>query len=95
MIMLAAITCIPAAAQTLLWSEEFDVGTAPDPNVWTAELGNGSQYEIPGWGNGEKQIYTGDADNVMVTNGNLVITALRDGDNFTSARPKIGKGFCC
>jgi beta-glucanase (GH16 family) len=88
MIMLAAVTCLPAAAQSLLWSEEFNAGPELDPNTWTAETGDGSQYDLIGWGNGEKQIYTGDAANVMVTNGNLVITAQRDGNDFTSARIK-------
>jgi beta-glucanase (GH16 family) len=87
-IMLAASVCMLSSAQTLLWSDEFDSGSVPDPNTWTAETGDGSQYGIPGWGNSEDQIYTGDAANVMVTNGNLVITALRDGDDFTSARIK-------
>ena len=89
LIALAANACMLTAAQTnLLWSEEFSSGSAPDPNTWTAETGDGSQYGIPGWGNNELQNYTGDAANVRVESGSLIITALRNGNNFTSARIK-------
>jgi beta-glucanase (GH16 family) len=88
LIALATNICMLSAAQTPMWSEEFDSGSVPDPNIWTAETGDGSQYGIPGWGNGEKQLYSGSTNNVRVEGGNLIITALRDGDNFTSARIK-------
>ena len=34
---------------TLVWSDEFD-GAQLDPEVWFFESGDGSQYDIPGWG---------------------------------------------
>ena len=63
---------VVANAQTLVWSEEFDSGTTPNPNVWTADLGNW------GWGNNELQNYTSDPANLRVENGNLVITAQKE-----------------
>lgn len=65
-----------------VWSEEFDSGTAPDSGIWTCDLGDG------GWGNFELQTYTCDVENLRVENGNLVITALKKGNHFTSARIK-------
>ena len=55
----------------LVWSDEFDTDGAPDPANWGYDLGNGDN----GWGNGELQSYTSDPSNVVVSNGNLVITA--------------------
>jgi len=44
----------------LLWSEEFDLGagSAPNPEIWGRDLGDGTDYGIPGWGNNELQVYT-------------------------------------
>ena len=53
----------------LVWSDEFDVDGAPNPANWTYDLGAG------GWGNGEAQTYTDDAENVKVEDGLLKITA--------------------
>ncbi|MDA0176328.1 MULTISPECIES: glycoside hydrolase family 16 protein [Mesoflavibacter] len=67
---------------TLVWQEEFDVDGAPNPANWTYDLGAG------GWGNQEAQTYTNNAENAVVTNGNLVITAINTGSGYTSARLK-------
>jgi len=64
----------------VLWSEEFNTGTAPDPEVWSYDLG------ASGWGNNELQEYTSASQNVRIENGNLVITALKNESGFTSAR---------
>lgn len=72
----------------LAWHDEFDgpVGCAPDPLVWTAQLGGG------GWGNGELQTYTDAPDNVALDgDGHLVISARAtttgsDDASWTSAR---------
>jgi|GEM_PF-54085 len=53
----------------LVWSDEFDVDGAPDPANWGYDLGGG------GWGNGEAQSYTDNAENVIVEDGMLKITA--------------------
>ena len=63
-----ALTARPAVAQ-LLWSDEFDTGSAPNPAVWSHDLGAG------GWGNQELQEYTDDPANARIAEGNLVITA--------------------
>ena len=52
----------------LLWSEEFnqEAGTAPNPEIWGRDIGDGSSYGISGWGNNELQVYT---ENNAFTNG--------------------------
>ena len=70
------------AFPTLAWSDEFDINGAPDAANWTYDLGAG------GWGNGEAQTYTDAADNVIVEDGFLKITAKADGSGYTSARLK-------
>jgi beta-glucanase (GH16 family) len=74
--------CVQATAQTLLWSEEFNYTGAPDSKEWSYDYGNW------GWGNQELQNYTNDSANVRVDGSNLVITAVREGNSFTSARIK-------
>lgn len=67
----------------LVWADEFDVDGAPNPANWTYDLGAG------GWGNGEAQTYTDDAENVIIQEGVLKITAKDDGSGgYTSARIK-------
>jgi hypothetical protein len=68
----------------LVFEDNFDTAGAPNPAIWTYDLGNG----VNGWGNNEVQNYTNNSENVMVEDGLLKITALRDGSNFTSARIK-------
>lgn len=57
----------------LVWSDEFDVDGAPNPSIWTYDLGAG------GWGNNEVQTYTDDPGNVVVEGGMLKITAKSEG----------------
>ena len=71
----------------LIWSDEFDTDGAPDAANWTYDIGTGDN----GWGNGEAQYYTDAASNVLVTGGNLVITAKAEtfmGSDYTSSRIK-------
>ena len=77
---------VPGGEMSLVWSDEFN-GARLDPATWFFETGDGSQYGIPGWGNGELQWYL--PDNAVIDNGKLVITARRQPQNgfeFTSAR---------
>ncbi|MFV9551839.1 family 16 glycosylhydrolase [Algibacter sp. PT7-4] len=67
---------------TLAWSDEFDTNGAPDAASWTYDLGAG------GWGNGEVQTYTDNSSNVIVEDGILKITAIKEGSNYTSTRLK-------
>ena len=64
----------------VIWSEEFNSGTALDSTIWSYDLG------ASGWGNQELQEYTNLPENVRIENGNLVITAIRTESGFTSAR---------
>jgi beta-glucanase (GH16 family) len=73
----------------LVWSDEFDVDGAPNPQNWNFEIGDGTDQGIPGWGNNELQYYTDRPENVKVENGMLVITARQEsfqGNDYTSAR---------
>ena len=72
-----------------LWNDEFD-GTAIDTSKWTFEIGTGSS----GWGNNEKEFYTGRKENAYVQDGILHIRANKEdyeGSKYTSAR-MITKG---
>lgn len=69
----------------LVWSDEFDGDSLskPDSTKWGYDLGNGQN----GWGNQELQNYTNNTDNVSLDGaGNLLITAIRIGDNISSGR---------
>ncbi len=69
----------------LVMSDEFNVDGAPNPNLWSYNIGTGSN----GWGNNELQYYTNRPENIKVENGVLKITARREqymGEAFTSAR---------
>jgi beta-glucanase (GH16 family) len=83
-----------------VWSDEFDgpAGSPPDPSRWGFELGDGSAYDNPGWGNDELQWYTDSVANAFHDgSGHLVIRALEEGDRYTSARlitkGKVELGF--
>ena len=67
----------PANQWQLVWSDEFDdvAGVGPNPNVWSAEIGDGTMNGIPGWGNSELQFYTDSLHNAATDgSGNLVVT---------------------
>lgn len=71
----------------LVWADEFN-GTSLDLTKWAFQNGNGCP-ELCGWGNGELQNYTSDAENLKVENGNLVITVVKENSNgsqFTSSK---------
>jgi len=82
---------------TLVWSDEFNGGngSVPDRTNWVIETGGN------GWGNNELEYYTNRLQNVQIQDGNLVITARREGysDNegvfrgYTSARLKTQHKF--
>ncbi|MBB5351268.1 beta-glucanase (GH16 family) [Haloferula luteola] len=87
---------LAAGAETpwkLVWSDEFD-GEQLDPEKWDYQIGNGyyaydAQQWIAGWGNQELQYYTEEKRNVAVSDGELVIRALKEslhGCGYTSGR---------
>ena len=76
---LALLFVLPANTQQkwqLVWSDEFNQqdGSAPDLTKWSYDEGVGSN----GWGNNELEYYTKRSNNVVIHNGNLVITAIRE-----------------
>ena len=87
----------PQASWTLVWGDDFDGanGTTPDPSRWVYDLGGG------GWGNQELQTYTNRADNAVLRDGSLVITARAErftgsdgiARDYTSARLKTKDRF--
>jgi beta-glucanase (GH16 family) len=73
----------------LVAEDNFDVDGAPNPDIWSYEIGDGTAQGIPGWGNNELQFYTDREENVKVENGLLLITARQEqfnGAGYTSAR---------
>ena len=75
---------IPARNYQLVWSDDFNgaAGELPNDAKWGYDLGNNN-----GWGNAELETYTNNPENVSLDgNGNLVITAIKTGNSFTSAR---------
>lgn len=82
---------VPKRNWQLVWSDEFDgsAGQLPDASKWGFDLGNNG-----GWGNQELEVYTDNPENVSLDgNGNLVITAIQNGNSFTSARVKTQNKF--
>lgn len=80
----AAAQTPPEGFQEVLFYDDF---TAPLTDNWTFDLGTSYPGGPDNWGTGETQTYTDSPDNIAVTNGNLVITPLRDeSGGFTSAR---------
>jgi len=73
------------ASAQVIWSDEFNSGSAPNSAVWSYDTGSG------GWGNSELQTYTSNPANVRVEGGNLIITAVEtilkgNRKSYTSAR---------
>ena len=77
-------------AWQLVWSDEFD-GSSVDSSKWVFETGNNN-----GWGNSEREYYTGRTNNAYVANGLLHIVARQESTNsfpYTSARMKTQGRF--
>ncbi len=71
----------------LTWSDDFEgpAGQLPAAANWAFDIGTGDG----GWGNEELQSYTNSPANVSLDGqGNLVLTAIQEGNRFTSARIK-------
>ena len=67
-------TTPPSPMYQVVWSDEFDGpdGSAPDATKWAIQTGGN------GWGNNELEYYTERVQNVQVSGGNLVITAVKE-----------------
>jgi beta-glucanase (GH16 family) len=75
----------PVTQWNIVWSDEFN-GTSIDTSKWAFETGNNN-----GWGNSEREYYTGRTNNAYVSNGLLHIVARQESTNgfsYTSARMK-------
>lgn len=82
--------CLVASAHAqdwqLIWADEFET-VSVDVGKWEFQIGDGSAYGIPGWGNNELQYYR--SENATLENGKLVITAKKEtfgGKSYTSTR---------
>lgn len=79
----------------LVWNDEFNSNSI-NTNNWSFEIGDGSVYGNPGWGNNELEYYTGRSQNAYATNGVLHIVAQKEtfgGKSYTSARMKSESKF--
>ena len=78
----------------LVWEDEFD-GDALNSENWEPQIGDGSDYGLDRWGNGEQQWYL--AENATVADGLLTITARSEevvsGFPYTSARIRSANKF--
>lgn len=67
----------PAPASGLPWallfSDEFDSPGGLDYGKWTPMIGQGYEYGLPGFANGELQYYTSKPENLRLENGMIVI----------------------
>ena len=89
--LLMVLSCSKDEKQTvttlnkLVKQDEFDTNGAPNPNLWSYNIGTGSN----GWGNNELQYYSNRPENIVVENGMLKITAIKEsfmGSQYSSAR---------
>ena len=90
-ISLFALSCSTDVKQTvttmdnLVWQDEFTTAGAPNSAYWNYNIGTGSN----GWGNNELEYYTNRSENIIVQDGMLKITAIKEsymGSGYTSAR---------
>ncbi|MFD7512472.1 glycoside hydrolase family 16 protein [Streptomyces sp. NPDC059853] len=88
-VLLPTATAQEPAALAEVWRADFDgpAGTLPDTADWIIDTGTGYPGGPPQWGTGETQVYTDDPANISLDGeGHLRITALKDGDTWTSGR---------
>ena len=72
----------------LIWSDEFDKSGVPDSTKWNHDIGTGCPDNC-GWGNNEKEYYTGRPVNAVVDGGVLKLKAIKEhiGDaDYSSAK---------
>lgn len=73
-------------SMSLKWSDEFN-GDQLNTGDWTYEVGDGCP-DLCQWGNNELQDYSDSDSNLKVENGKLIITARKNGGDYSSARIK-------
>lgn len=80
---------VESGALQEVWRSDFDgpSGAPPSADDWIIDTGTGYEGGPPNWGTGETQTYTDDSANLSLDgDGKLKITALKDGDTWTSGR---------
>lgn len=80
------LSSVSLLSQNLVWADDFD-GTTLDLTKWEAQIGDGCDEGICGWGNNELEYYK--AENAVVSNGSLKIIAKLErvaAKKYTSAR---------
>lgn len=80
-LIMSMVISSPLKAQ-VIFEDDFN-GDQLDMEHWNYEEGDGCP-DLCGWGNNERQIYN--RDYVEVQNGNLVITATKEGDQYFSGK---------
>jgi beta-glucanase (GH16 family) len=78
----------PAALEEV-WRTDFDgaAGSLPSGDDWIIDKGHGYPGGPGNWGTGEIQEYTDSPENLQLDgDGHLKITALKNGENWTSGR---------
>lgn len=81
LVLLLSVLPLTSCAQKV-FEDNFD-GDSLNMDHWSYEEGNGCP-DLCGWGNNELQIYN--RDYVKVEDGNLVITAVKKGDQYFSGK---------
>lgn len=79
---LLSYSIIDKKDDNLIFEEHFNESFL-NLDSWNYELGDGCP-NLCGWGNNEKQIYT--KQNVKINDGNLIITATKNGEKYHSSR---------
>jgi beta-glucanase (GH16 family) len=74
------------AGWELVWQDEFDGGAGQpvDSSRWSPEIGDGTAQGIPGWGNNEREYYTGSPDNASLDGAGHLLISVRQADGSLS-----------
>ncbi len=76
---------------TLFWSDEFNE-TSLNSSKWNYNIGNGCP-SLCGWGNNELQQFTSSNKNLYFKEGNLIIEAKNESNQYTSSRINTDNKF--
>lgn len=80
--LITIFSCKEEKQENIVFFEDFNAENL-DETHWNYELGDGCP-NLCGWGNNERQLYT--KDNVVLKDGNLIITATKDSTKYYSGR---------
>ena len=80
--MIIFFSCEKKNEKKLIFHQDFNSANL-DTKFWSYDLGNGCP-NLCGWGNNERQLYT--KENVSLTEGNLVIKAIKKDSSYFSGK---------